>query len=104
MQMDAADAASRAHGGRAIDRDQDGRTVELAGDARGGDADHAAVPALAPLDHDGRKCRALEHAASRLLHHVELFGLPLAIAFVELGGELRSAVRITREEELERLV
>ncbi len=78
--------------------------VELARDARSGDAHHAAMPALAPLDDDRRQLAALDHAASRLLDHGQLLGLSLAVALVELGGERRRALRVAREQQLERLV
>ena len=104
VEVDAADAAPGADAGRAVDRDQDRRPVELARDARSGDADDAAMPALAPLDDDRRQLAAIDHAPSRLLDHGLLLGLALAVALVELGGERRRALRIAREQQLERLV
>ena len=65
-QVEAGDRAARARALVAVERDQHGRAVVALGDARGDDADHARVPALAG-EHvaRGRRARSARPAAPR---------------------------------------
>ena len=103
-QVVAGDAAARAAAGLALERDQDDRLVVALGEPRGDDADDPRVPAL-PRDHQRRVARVVRLLiAERLLGPAQdlLLGIAaLAVAAVELGGDLARPLLVGGQHQLD---
>ncbi len=102
VQLDARQAAPRARGAVALDRQEHGRAVQLLGDPPGRHAHHPLVPVRAPGHQDRRQRRPRAKLPSRILHHPHLLDLPVAVPAVELGGQLAGALRIAAHQQLQR--
>jgi hypothetical protein len=103
VQIDPGDAPPRADRRRTVDREEDRRTMELARQAAGGDADDAAVPVGAPADQD-RGQLAPGVARGAVVDHLPLEGPAGLVRPVESSRELARPRRIAGEQKLERRI
>ena len=100
---EAVDGAAGAVGYTVFDADDDGRLGGALDDARGEDADDAAMPAVAVDDEEAVGgdfrvgCEAGFDGGERGGFHVAA----LAVEALEFGGELGGAVRVARGKELD---
>jgi hypothetical protein len=103
-QVVARNAAARAAAGLALERDQDDRLVMALGEPRGDDADDPRVPALS-RDHKRRVAGVVGLLlAERLLRPTQdlLLGIAaLAVAAVELGGDLARPLLVCGQHQLD---
>ncbi len=105
VQVVGRDRAAAALAALAVERDQDDRARVAVDEARGDDADHALVPALAGGDQHA--VAALERAAAlrsrrRGAQDRVLDALALAVAILDLLGQRLGVVARWREQQIER--
>ena len=105
VEVEAAGGTARAFPLALAARDQDHRPVEALDEARGDDADHALVPALAGDDVSTAAALLLgprRDLGERVAQDPLLDRLPVAVELVEAMGEPGRLVAILRQQQLER--
>src|SRR3546814_9940494 len=99
LEIDARHRARRALADALLERHHQGRLAEAFLEAAGDDADDAGVPAFRGRHHQSGCRPALLHLADRLIEHLQLDRLALAVVAVELRRHRRRLGRVVGRSE-----